>query len=692
MPTLDFIIRELTAKEASFSFSSKYIAAIQPLPFHGEIIGQPRAMRALKMAVEIPSKGYNMFVTGDSGTGRTTAVRHVLNGVRNSQTDLQDIVCIHNFTKPDRPRIIYLPAGRAVELASSMRALTHEVQRCIIEQLEKHQKVKIDSETVLSSIAPIVREIAETFPDETLEKYLSELQLDLREFSYVFTGAEVETIRNAQFFLRYTVHILSEHGESSQPPIVFEYHPTHANLFGFIDSRSENRDDAPPPFLSIHGGSLMEASGGYIVLNAVDILREENLWDQLKRVITTGSIHLHSVAGGSSHLPSGIKPDPINVRFKVIMIGDEEIYDELYNRDPDFAKLFKVAADFDYSMEVTETNIAKYIGFIHKVIEDESLLEITSEGIAEVLRFACGLAEQREYLSTQFSRIADTIREAHYWAGQLSRPAIDDRAVLKALEERQYISSLPESKIVEQILTGETLIHLEGSQVGVANALAVLDRGNYSFGIPAVISATVAPGNEGIVNIEHEAGLSGEIHDKGLLILEGYLRKMYARNFPLSIYAGICFEQSYVEVDGDSASSSELYALLSAVGEIPIRQDVAVTGSVNQMGEVQPVGGINEKITGFFAICRQMGLTGRQGVIIPKKNIRNLILPKAVVQAIEERKFHIYPVETIDQGMEILTQRQAGKRTQKGLFPVNTINRIIEDRLKRLYDLSKQHQ
>nr|MDA3835271.1 ATP-dependent protease [Spirochaetales bacterium] len=230
-----------------------------------------------------------------------------------------------------------------------------------------------------------------------------------------------------------------------------------------------------------------------------------------------------------------------------------------------------------------------------------------------------------------------------------------------------------------------------GSKIGDLNALAILDRGYYSFGIPAVISATVAPGTEGIVNIEHEAGLSGEIHDKGLLILEGYLRKMYARNFPLSIYSGICFEQSYAEVDGDSASSSELYALLSAVGELPVRQDVAVTGSVNQMGKIQPVGGINEKITGFFRICRHNGLSGHQGVLIPQKNIRNLILPREVVDAVAGKKFHIYPISTIDDGMQILTQRKAGVRGSKGTFPPDTINRIVEDRLKHLSSLSRQN-
>jgi len=322
---------------------------------------------------------------------------------------------------------------------------------------------------------------------------------------------------------------------------------------------------------------------------------------------------------------------------------------------------------------------------------EEKLLPVDTSGIAEILRYGSFLAEQRNELSTQFSLIADIIREATYYARKASLSSITGDIILKAREERDYLSSLPESKIVEQIMSGETFIHLEGSKVGVVNALAVLDRGYYSFGIPTVISATVAPGTEGIVNIEHEAGLSGEIHDKGILILEGYLRKMYARNFPLSIYSGICFEQSYAEVDGDSASSSELYALLSAIGDIPIRQDIAMTGSVNQMGEVQPVGGINEKIIGFFRICRYRGLSGHQGVVIPKKNIRNLILPTYIIDLIAAKKFHIYPITTIDEGMQILSLRKAGKRNTKGVFPPNTFNRIIEDRLKQLSIISRQN-
>jgi lon-related putative ATP-dependent protease len=426
------------------------------------------------------------------------------------------------------------------------------------------------------------------------------------------------------------------------------------------------------------------------VLDAEEVLKEDHLWDKLKQVLKTSHLYIQN-SSSSSGQPAAIRPEPVEVDLKLILLGTEDVYEYLFSEDSDFHKLFKISAEFDFSMPATPENIGNYIGFVQMVVDDEKILPVETSAMGEILLYGSYLVEQRNELSTQFSLIADLLRESDYHARHENKTSIDADSVITARRKREYLSSLSESKIMQQILSGEMLIRIEGSNIGVVNALAVLDRGYYSFGIPAVISATVAPGTEGIVNIEHEAGLSGEIHDKGLLILEGYLRKMYARNFPLSIYSGICFEQSYAEVDGDSASSSELYALLSAIGELPIRQDVAVTGSVNQMGEIQPVGGINEKIIGFYKLCEQIGLTGNQGVIIPEKNIKNLILPNEIAQAIAERKFHIYPISTIDEGMQILTLRKAGTRGPKGTFAPNTVNRIVEDKLRHLSSLSRQN-
>jgi lon-related putative ATP-dependent protease len=696
MADLHFDIKTLSPEEASFSYDTTRIEQCRASSFHGEIIGQPRAVQALEMGLSIPGKGYNIFVSGEPGTGRMTAIRMILK----KQTltgKLKDILYINNFSRPDTPILVLLPSGKGLDFQQSMKELVRRIKEELIKQLGeteessgKTSKINIEPDLLIQNLKEDFQEILDNFSDQVITEYIHGIEKDLKEFSYIFSGADADTIRSAQFFLRYSVNLLVDNSCTTTAPMIYENHPTFSTLFGSIDDKADSRDDNYPPFLSIHGGSFLEASGGYLILNMVDILKEDGLWDHIKRSIKTGMVIMQNSSGSNQRSPGGIRPEPIPFDLKIIALGNEELYDFLFVEDEDFYKLFKVNAEFDFSMPSTDENIGNYVGFIKMIIDDEQLSPIETSGIAELLRYGSYMVEQRDELSTQFSLIADILRESHYWAKTLKSKTLTGEIIKHTLKERDYLANLPESKIIDQILSGEMLLHLKGSRLGNVNALAVLDRGTYSFGIPAVISATVAPGTEGIVNIEHEAGLSGEIHDKGLLILEGYLRKMYARKFPLSIYSGICFEQSYAEVDGDSASSSELYALLSSIGNIPIRQDIAVTGSVNQMGEIQPVGGINEKITGFFSICSRSGLTGKQGVIIPKLNIRNLLLPDYIIDAIKERKFSIYPVENIDEGMQVLASRPAGIRNSKGSFPPNTMNRIIEDKLKKLYEISRQ--
>jgi len=696
MADLHFDITTLSPEEASFYYDTTRIEQCRASSFHGEIIGQPRAVQALEMGLSIPGKGYNIFVSGEPGTGRMTAIRMILKK-QALTSNLQDILYINNFSRPEVPVLVLLPGGKGLEFQQSMKGLVRRIKEELIKQLgdtdsntDKNSKTDIDPNLLTKNLKNDFQEIRDNFAYQVITEYLQSIEEDLKEYSFIFSGADADTVRSAQFFLRYSVNLLVDKTGVTSAPMIYENHPTFSTLFGSIDDKADNRDDNYPPFLSIHGGSFLDASGGYLILNMVDILKEEGLWDHIKRSIRTGMVILQNSSGSNQRSPGGIRPEPIPIDLKIIALGNEELYDYLFVEDEDFYKLFKINAEFDFSMSATDENIGNYIGFIKMIIEDEQLYSIETSGIAEILRYGSYLVEQRDELSTQFSLIADILRESHYWAKTLNSETITGEIIKHALKERDYLANLPESKIIDQILSGEMLLHLEGSRLGNVNALAVLDRGTYSFGIPAVISATVAPGTEGIVNIEHEAGLSGEIHDKGLLILEGYLRKMYARNFPLSIYSGICFEQSYAEVDGDSASSSELYALLSSIGNIPIRQDIAVTGSVNQMGEIQPVGGINEKITGFFSICSRKGLTGKQGVIIPKLNIRNLLLPEYIIDAIKMKKFYIYPVGNIDEGMQVLASRPAGIRNSKGVFSPNTMNRLIEDKLKRLYEISRQ--
>lgn len=688
MADLHFDIHTLSSEEASFSYDTTRVEQCRVSSFHGEIIGQPRAVQALMMGLSIPGKGYNIFVSGEPGTGRMTAIRMILKN-HNLPGKLQDVMYINNFSRPEAPTLVLLPGGRGQEFQQTMKGLVRRIKKELINQLGD-TKPAVNSVLLVTNLKEDFLKIRNSFADQVVDEYVQSIEEDLKEFSFLFSGADADTVRSAQFFLRYSVNLLVDNSSGTTAPVIYENHPTFSTLFGSIDDKADTRDDNYPPFLSIHGGSFLEASGGYLIINMVDILKEEGLWDHIKRTIKTGAVIMQNSSGSSQRNPGGIRPGPIPINLKIIALGNEELYDYLFVEDEDFYKLFKINAEFDFSMPATDENIGNYIGFTKMIVEDEHLLPVESSGIAEILRYGSFLVEQRDELSTQFSLIADLLRESHYWAETLKTDTITGNIVKHALKERDYLANLPESKIIDQILSGEMLLHLKGSKIGMLNALAVLDRGTYSFGIPAVISATVAPGTEGIVNIEHEAGLSGEIHDKGLLILEGYLRKMYARNFPLSIYSGICFEQSYAEIDGDSASSSELYALLSSIGNIPIRQDVAVTGSVNQMGEIQPVGGINEKITGFFSICSRSGLTGKQGVIIPKLNIKNLLLPDYVIDAMKEKKFHIYPIENIDEGMQVLSSRPSGIRNTKGIFPPNTVNRLIEEKLKKLYEISRQ--
>lgn len=682
MADLRFTRRELTAEEARFTYDPSIVDSCGPIPEHPAIIGQPRAMRALEMGLSISGKGYNIFVSGDPGTGRSTAIRLVTASYVKDLSLLRDIAFIHDFRHPDSPVAVSFAPGEGRAFVLAMKNFSTRLKQETAKLAAEGNRIDASSLGVLAD--RLLADVSKRFSDPVLHNHFRHMRQDLAEHAYLFE----QEMPNGNFYLRYSVNLLVDHSHTTERPVIFETHPTFANLFGSLDPLGDARDDRYLPFLSIHAGSLLRAAGGYIVISAEEMLTVEGLWEAFKRFLTTSALVIQNAALGPSQ-SAGIRPEPVPLALKVLLVGSEDSYDAFCEHDPDFLKLFKVSAEFDYTMPATNENIAGCIGFLRMVEREENLLDVDPTAIAELLRFSALAAESREELTTQLSLVADLLREADYWARSEGKTMIDRREVLRAIDERNYVSSVTENRIFDEIAGGEMIISLDGHKTGVVNALAVLDRGSASFGTPTVISATVAPGTEGIVNIEHEAGLSGEIHDKGLLILEGYLRKRYARNFPLSIYSGICFEQSYAEVDGDSASSSELYALLSAIGEIPVKQNIAVTGSVNQMGELQPVGGINEKISGFYNVCKRLALKNHPGVIIPVQNIKSLILPYEIIEAIERREFHIYPVHTIDEGLQILTDRPAGTRNQKGNFPPDTLNREIEDRLKDLYEISR---
>ncbi len=647
-------IRELSVEEASFSYNQNIIATFRKTCGKSGIVGQPRALSALSMGMSVNTKGYNIYISGEDGTGRHSAVKQIAQTLATPK-EVYDLIYVHNFDRNEAPFLLLLPSPYGKTLQNELNTIASFVDAGQWE-----------------------RALAEV---SYLEKTLSVVSNPL--FFVFLRQLRTALEKHTEGYKRYLGNLIHDGSKNSVRPLVEEYHPTHANLFGQLTKMEEFCH------LSLSGGSLFDSVGGFFVVRVDKILSQNSLWDDIKLFAESSSFTIQGQQNNTSQDKIIIRPIVSQLPVKIILIGSDTLYDKLCDTDEEFLRLFKVSAEFDFSMPSNEENIKGTIAYILHVIEKNSLLPISDAAICELLKYSSWYAEMRGELTTRLSFIGDLLFEANYFASHNNAAIIDENSVKQAVSARDFANGLTEEKINKEIEEGEMIISLAGTKVGVVNGLAVMDRGLASFGTPTVISVSVAPGSEGIVNIEHEAGLSGEIHDKGLLILEGYLRKRYARSFPLSIYAGICFEQSYAEVDGDSASSSELFALLSAIGELPVRQDIAVTGSVNQMGDIQPVGGINEKISGFFSICEKMGLTGRQGVIIPKQNVKSLILPDNIIDAIQNGKFHIYPISTIDEGLEILTLRPSGERNIKGTFPQNTLNRIIEDRLRKLYELSK---
>lgn len=663
-------IEELSVSEARFSYDRSMIGTlvseVRKEGCKSAVVGQPRALSALRMGMSVNTKGYNIYISGEDGTGRHSAVRQIAASLENDGSVALDLVYACNFDRNEAPFLIALPSPFGSLLSSHM------------ERISRLAKDGMWDEAI--ALECELEDSLEGIGNPLLTTYFSQVRAALNRkngdapsylVNMVHDGAADAGLKEVK----------------AKRPLVEEYHPTHANMFGQITKQNA------PCHLSLSGGSILDAVGGFFVVRADKILSQSQgqhslwaLWDSLKLFAESSSF---TVSGDNSQDQLFIRPIVSSLPVKIILVGSDALYDKLCETDDEFLRLFKVSAEFDFSMPANKDNIKGTIAYILDVIEKNNLRPINEDAICELLRYSSWYAEMRGELTTKLSFIGDLAFEANYMAVRKGAPSIDESCVKEAMNARDFANGITEERINKEIQDGEMIISLSGTKVGVVNGLAVMDRGLASFGTPTVISVSVAPGSEGIVNIEHEAGLSGEIHDKGLLILEGYLRKQYARTFPLSIYAGICFEQSYAEVDGDSASSSELFALLSAIGELPVRQDIAVTGSVNQLGDIQPVGGINEKIEGFFSICEKMGLSGKQGVIIPRQNVKSLILPERIVKAIEERRFHIYPISSIDQGMEILTLRPSGERNIKGNFPPNTANRIIEDRLKKLYELSK---
>ncbi len=624
------VLKEIKRKDIELNFNDYDFSHIEK---GDKIIGQDKAMGLLKLALSIERPGYNIFLSGDEGSGRLTALKQEIALIENDLTSLGDAAYAFNSSHPSRPLALLFERGGAVLFQDDLDRLRE----------------------------------GGTTKEELIKKWGD----DREKEKFISTLPPYEENPAA-----WIINIVLDRSHYHRRPLIIETHPSKASLFGMVE-----KDEAAAPHLCVRCGSYQDAAGGFLVLRADEVVSSEELWPTLKRYLDMTMRALSSTAV-QGELMGSVRPSPIRMLTKVILLGPEELYSSLVERDETLLRYFKVSPEFDYSMQKTEKNIYGTVSYLKK--EGSNMLKQEDSAYREILRYSSFIAEDRTRLTTQLSILGDLIKEAEVDAIGKGESTIKDSNVRSALDKRDYYSSGAEEHINDEIKDGTMVMSLKGMKTGVVNGLAVMDRALTSFGTPCVISATVAPGTEGIVNIEHEAGLSGNIHDKGLLILEGYLRHMYAQDFPLSLYAGICFEQSYGSVDGDSASSAELYALLSAIGRFPVRQDIAVTGSVNQMGELQPVGGINEKIQGFFNACSACTLTGTQGVIIPYQNKDSLILPYRIEDAIENGSFHIWTISSIDEGLELLSGLKMGERDRKGNYPLHTINRAIEDELKNL--------
>jgi lon-related putative ATP-dependent protease len=477
------------------------------------------------------------------------------------------------------------------------------------------------------------------------------------------------------------VNVIVDHSRSQGAPIVHATNPTYRSLVGRIE-QEVRFGMLTTDFTHIQAGSLHQANGGYLVVSARDLLAYPLAWDALKRSIKNQEIKTEMI---DEAMPvtatTAMEPEPIPFKAKVILIGDSGTYYMLYDLDDDFRKLFKVRADFGYTMDRSPQAMQSYAEFIASRVRADGLLPFDRTAVARVIEFGARVAEDKEKLATRFVDVVEVVQEAGHWARQNGHQVVTSADVDRALEERRYRANYLEERLQERILQGTIRIQTEGNAVGQVNALTVLQVADYEFGIPSRVSAQTYMGRGGVTAIDREVHLTGSIYNKGVLILQGYLGGKYARKKPLGLAASLTFEQSYDRIEGDSASSTELYALLSSLSELPIRQDLAVTGSVDQQGRVQAIGGATAKIEGFFDICRVRGLTGTQGVLIPVDNVRHLVLRRDVVQAVQDGKFHIYAVETIDQGIALLTGVPAGEADAEGNYPEGSVNYLVQQKL-----------
>jgi endopeptidase La len=789
-------MRKIDFKEAEFGFSPSHIEKIKKIKVESEIIGQQRAVDAINMGLKLNAPGFNIFVMGNSGTGRRTTITELAKKLKPNYSELTDIAYVYNFKKQLEPDALFFPGGEGVafktklkqaiaKIVSSGAALVrsesyltganriinegnaHETELlmsfelktkeagfkfvqikqegtsngfdlnpivngkevsflelqdlaeqkvitkkdfatikenyylCVESMNELFDSIKTNQENtkqkleafLFNSVKPIINdnlkplfELGKTFEKKfkiNAKEYCSKINFfltavtsDLRNKIYSFTRNFKNANQKKQFLSKYDINVVCENS-ADKDYLITENLPTFSNLFGTIESSSANDLGIIDAHMRISAGAVHKAFGGYLVLRFSDLIADEDSYFYLKRVLQSGKIEIQ--ISPSSNNPSSIfKPVAIPANFKVILIGDEDTYDVIYQSDADFSKLFKICAEFSPVMVRSEKNEAAFISLVERMVKSYAVKKIDNSGYASLLAYACKLAGSRKFISTQFAKIADVILQASLIANESEAKTINDAIISQTLERVRFFSSLPEQEYLEELRCGILFLTVAGKKIGSVNGLAVQDRGYFSFGVPEVITAQSSPGEMGVINIETEVGFSGEIYDKAHLIISSLLKNTYARDTKLSVDASVCFEQSYGMVEGDSASCAEFLVLLSSIAEIPIRQDLAVTGSLNQLGDVQPIGGVSEKIVGFFNACKIIGYTGTQGVVIPEANVQDLFLPDEVLQAIKDGTFNIYAAKKIDDVVALFTERSTEEICTAVKKRLTEFNRVMK--------------
>ncbi len=565
----------------------------------------------------------------------------------------------------------------------------------LLERAIREQLKQLDVKIGLFAAGHLIDEFKEKYRDyQPVVDYLEAIKQDVSKNINEFKPQAEEENNPLMLFKRpaqdakdkYNVNLLVDNREIQGAPVVVEINPTYYNLVGRAEYETR-MGVVSTDFTMIKPGALHKANGGYLILNARDVLTNVGAWEALKRVLKTKKLQIENLGEQYGVLAmASLKPEPIPIDVKVVLIGNPYIYQMLYNYDEDFRKLFKAHADFDVVMENNPVNTQKLAGFISSTVTREKLKHFDKSAVARVVEYCSRLTGSQTKLTTRFNDVVEILCEADVWATMDGSQIVTAEHIKKAIEEKRYRANKYEERLQEMFAEGHLLIDTDGEKVGQVNGLAVLSVGEYMFGKPSRITANTYLGKSGVVNIERETKTSGTSHTKGVLTLSGYLGQKYAQKHPLTLTASLTFEQLYDGVDGDSASSTELYAILSSVAGLPIKQYIAVTGSVNQKGEIQPIGGATEKIEGFFSVCKLKGLTGNQGVMIPHQNASNLQLSDEVIEAVRQGKFHIYPVKTIDQGIEILTGTPAGELNADGTYPAGTVNDLVSHKLKEYTD------